>query len=69
MGDSEMHGAKPRDHQHVRHHFVRRAHRDWRVWVVVLLMVALMLVYVFTKDLALAPRQPARAPTPAVNAP
>jgi hypothetical protein len=32
-----------------------RAHRDWRFWAVVLVMVAAMLTYVFTMNLALRP--------------
>jgi hypothetical protein len=32
-----------------------RAHRDWRFWAVVVVMVAAMLVYVFTMNLALRP--------------
>jgi hypothetical protein len=29
-----------------------RAHRDWRFWAVVFLMLAAMATYVFTNDLA-----------------
>ena len=32
-----------------------RAHRDWRVWVGVTLMLALMIVYLMTDDLAWGP--------------
>ena len=32
-----------------------RAHRDWRFWAVVMVMVAAMLIYVFTMNLALRP--------------
>jgi hypothetical protein len=34
----------------------RRAHRDWRFWVGVVLLTAAILIYVFTIDLALVPR-------------
>ena len=73
MNDSrhnvESQGIKPRDHEHPRHHFWKRAHRDWRVWVVVLLMLALIGVYVMTDSLSLRPGRSAGQPTPAANAP
>ena len=49
----ESEGAKPHDHVHPRHHFWRHAHRDWRVWVAAMLMVALILVFVMTNNLSL----------------
>ena len=58
-----------RDHEHLRHPFWRHAHQDWRVWVAVVLMVALILVYVFTDSLSLRPGKLAHEPTPAANAP
>jgi hypothetical protein len=67
--DVESVGAKPRDHAHPRHRFWKRAHRDWRVWVAVMLMLALILVYVMTDNLSLRPGQRASQPTPAANAP
>ncbi len=67
--DAESEGAKPRDHAHPRGHFWRHAHRDWRVWVGVLLMLALILVYVMTNSLSLRPGQAATQPTPAANGP
>jgi hypothetical protein len=43
-----------------------RAHRDWRVWVGVVLMLAAMTVYLMTNDLAgwshKEPRQPLSVP-------
>lgn len=67
--DVENQGAKERDHAHPRHHFLRHAHRDWRVWVVVALMIAMVLVYVMSDNLSLRPGHHARQSTPAVNAP
>lgn len=67
--DVEGHGAKPRDHEHPRHHFWKHAHRDWRVWIAVVLMLALMMVYVMTSNLSLWPGKHAAPPTPAENAP
>ncbi len=66
MHDSENQGAKPRDHVHPRHSFFRHAHKDWRVWTAVILMVAMILVYVLTNDLSLVPGHRARTPTPAI---
>ena len=67
--DVESEGTKPRDHEHPRHHFWKHAHTDWRVWIVVILMIALMFVYVFTDSLSLRPNKTAGQPTPALNAP
>ncbi|NQV24553.1 MAG: hypothetical protein HQ518_09315 [Rhodopirellula sp.] len=52
-GQSE--GSPPRDHAHSHPHFLKRAHRDWRVWGAVVLMLVLMLVYVVTDNLSLRP--------------
>jgi hypothetical protein len=65
----ELQGSKARDHEHPRHHFIRHAHRDWRVWVVVMLMVAMILVYVFTDDLRFGSGKRPRDAVPAINAP
>ena len=67
--DVESEGSKPRDHEHPRHHFLKHAHRDWRVWAAAILMFALILVYVMTNSLSLQPGKPANQPTPAANAP
>jgi uncharacterized integral membrane protein len=67
--DVESEGSKPRDHAHTRHHFWKRAHLDWRVWVAVVLMLALIFVYEVTDNLAFRPGKPAAQPTPAANAP
>jgi hypothetical protein len=43
-----------------------RAHRDWRVWLGVILMITAMMIYVMTGDLSgwshSEPRQPVSAP-------
>lgn len=67
--DVESEGAKSRDHDHPRHHFLRNAHRDWRVWIAVVLMLAMILVYVMTDSLSLRPGGGAIQTTPAANAP
>jgi len=44
-----------------------RAHRDWRVWVGVILMLAAMITYVMTDDLAWGPHlQPQPPPSAGV---
>ena len=40
----------------------KRAHYDWRFWIVILLMLAAMVTYVMTQDLALRPRLPSETP-------
>ena len=67
--DVESVGAKARDHVHPRGQFWGHAHRDWRVWLAVVLMLALILVYVFTDSLSLRPGQPPTEPMPAANGP
>jgi uncharacterized integral membrane protein len=65
----ESEGAKPRDHAQPRHYGWKHAHRDWRVWIAVILMLALILVYVMTNRLSLRPGERASQPTPAANVP
>ena len=66
--DVASEGSKPRDHVHpVKHTW--HPHKDWRVWVAVLLMLVLVLVYVVTDNLSLRPGKHAIQQTPAANAP
>ena len=67
--DVESVGAKPRDHAHPRHHFWKHAHRDWRVWAAVVLMLALMGVYVISDNLSLRPGKRPVQPTPEASLP
>jgi hypothetical protein len=67
--DIENEGAKPRDHGHARHHFWKHAHRDWRVWCAVVLMLACMAIYLMTDDLSLGWGRHAHQASPAFNAP
>ena len=64
----ESEGAKSRDHAHTRHHFWKHAHRDWRVWIAVVLMLVAILVYVLTDNLSLRPGKRAVRSTPEANA-
>jgi hypothetical protein len=63
--DVESEGSKPRDHIRPLKH-TWRPHKDWRVWVAVVLMLALILVYVMTDSLSLRPGKRPTVPTPAI---
>jgi hypothetical protein len=68
--DIESKGAKRRDHEHPRHHFLKHIHRDWRFQAAVVLMLVMILVYVFTNDLSIWPgKRHATQTVPAANAP
>ena len=67
--DVESEGAKTRDHSHPRHHFWKHAHRDWRVWIAVILMLVAIIAYVMTDNLSLRPGRRAVQPTPEAIAP
>jgi ABC-type Zn2+ transport system substrate-binding protein/surface adhesin len=67
--DVESEGAKTRDHSHPRHHFWKHAHRDWRVWIAVVLMLVAIVAYVMTDSLSLRPGKRAVQPTPEAIAP
>ncbi len=58
-------------HDHVHHHGPawKRLHRDWRAWVVVLLMLAGMAAYVLSDNEALRPGGGTRQPMPAATGP
>ncbi len=46
----------------------KRAHRDWRIWVGVVLMLAAMIIYLMTGDLSWGPHvQPQVQPLPAAT--
>jgi hypothetical protein len=36
--------------RHHHHHLRRRLHRDWRMWAVILLMLAAVMIYVLSLD-------------------
>jgi uncharacterized integral membrane protein len=66
--DVQSEGSKPRDHDRPSRH-VWHAYADWRIWLAVLLMLALVLVYVMTNNLSWRPGQRTTQPMPAMNAP
>jgi hypothetical protein len=51
--DSVHHGHRP---------YWKRAHRDWRFWVALFLMLVAMLIYVMSDDLAWRPRSQPQQP-------
>jgi hypothetical protein len=61
----EHEGHKPEKHARPRRPFLKGAHRDWRVWAAIMLMVALMAVYVLTEDESIQPGSPNGQPMPA----
>ncbi len=67
--DPESEGSKPRDHVHPAYHFIKHAHKDWRVYVVVALMLACMAIYVLTNNESLRPGNTTNQPMPANTAP
>jgi hypothetical protein len=57
------HGEQDRDDVHRDHRpYWKRAHRDWRLWGAVLVMLVAMTIYVMSNDLAWWPRGPAQQP-------
>ena len=65
MNDSSHHRQES-DHHKGTHEsqrpYWKRAHRDWRVWIGVVVMLAAMLIYLTTGDLAWRPRVPLPPP-------
>jgi hypothetical protein len=57
--------------KHEHHHGPawKRAHRDWRVWVALVLMLAAMFAYVMSDDESLQPGGVVQKPVPAAPAP
>jgi hypothetical protein len=52
-GDSVHQGHRP---------YWKRAHHDWKFWVALFLMLAAMIIYVMSDDLALRPHRQAQQP-------
>lgn len=60
--EEHMQGQHPRRQD-------RKLHRDWRVWLCVILMLAAMVIYVLTMGERVVPGAPAAGNPPATNAP
>jgi hypothetical protein len=67
--DIESAGSNPRDHAHPKRHYFKHAHKDWRVWVALALMLTAMAVYVLSEDEAVRPGNPDAQKMPAIAAP
>ncbi|MGO8720211.1 MAG: hypothetical protein ACLQMO_13505 [Acidobacteriaceae bacterium] len=53
---NQPHESHYRDTVHHAHRpYWKRAHRDWRVWIVLFFLFAALFVYVMSDDLALVP--------------
>ena len=61
----QLHGGSDSDGVRHRHRpYWTRAHRDWRVWVIMLVMLACMIAYVMSQNLSLQPRNSPQPPVP-----
>jgi hypothetical protein len=60
--EEHMHGDPPRRQS-------RQLHRDWRIWVAVILMLVCMAIYLLTMDEAIVPGGPSAGNSPVTNAP
>jgi hypothetical protein len=58
------HTAYAHEPGHDRGPYWKRAHRDWKVWVAVILMLTAMWVYLRSNDLSHAPNSPPQQPVP-----
>jgi hypothetical protein len=60
--EEHMHGAPPQRQD-------RKLHRDWRIWLGVILMLAAMAIYLLTMDEAVVPGGPSAGNLSVTNAP
>lgn len=56
--------SKGNTHSHGHPPYLKRAHRDWRTYVAVILMLAGMVVYLMTMDLSEQPADTTQPPAP-----
>jgi hypothetical protein len=60
--EQNHHRQEGQEHNNSHHNhspYWRRAHRDWRIWVGMFLMLAAIIYYIMSEDFAFAPhRQP-----------
>ena len=67
--DGERQGFDSRDHTHVSRPYWTRAHRDWRVWTVAALLLAVLIACVMTDSLFFGTGYGETQPMPVTNAP
>ena len=69
MSEHDKPGHHHHDYSHSpkgsQHPYWKRAHRDWRLWIGVGLMLAAMVAYVMTQDEALPPGGKVKPAVPA----
>ncbi len=53
MEEEHTHTHYQKSHPHIP--YWKRAHRDWKFWVAVLIMLGAMAVYIVTVDLSMRP--------------
>ena len=53
MNSTDRHHPHP--HHSEKHPYWKRAHRDWKAWVAVILMLAAMWAYLRSNDLSVQP--------------
>ncbi len=59
------HTAYAKEHGHNRGPYWKRAHHDWKFWIVIVIMLTAMATYLKTNDLSVRPRNPVpQQPTP-----
>jgi hypothetical protein len=61
------HAGPNRENLHSPRPYWTRAHRDWRVWVGVVVMLAAMIIYVMSVDLTFRPHALMAPPSGAVE--
>jgi hypothetical protein len=69
MQHDHLSGEHGHHHEHRHGPFWKRLHRDWRVWVALVLMLAAMLAYVLSDDESLQPGGGIKQPMPAAAGP
>ncbi len=60
----QHHGKHDHKHSHAHQKKGHRMHKNWKTWVVIILMLAAMLMYVVSDDEALPPGDPDAAGQP-----
>jgi hypothetical protein len=59
----QPHTHYQKDHPHDRPYW-KRAHRDWKVWIAVAVMLGAMWIYLRTNDLSVRPTGQTQQPVP-----
>ena len=62
MNEKELNQHRQEGHEHINSHhklspYWKRAHRDWRVWLGMFLMLAAIIYYIMSEDFSFAPHR------------